>query len=213
MTNTTTTRERFDVMLNGVPVSHVNVPMLATSVVIESNGAKVEFVPADLPSHILNAALFKVISDKVLDAASGALMATIKAKLGDNAPPLSDDQKADFKTANAALITETAQIMLDKAVRALVEGSASFKGTPRDKAAADPLSALIDWLDDKAQRDLLKALIPTIGTIKKAPDRLPVIKAFLESDPAKRAKVEAMRDRAVAAAKALADEYAAMMNA
>lgn len=206
---TITTRDRFDVLLNGVNVAHVNVPMLATSLVIESNGAKVEFVPADLPSHILSAALFKVLSDKVLDAASGALAACIKAKHGDT--ELSADQKEDFKASNAAAITEQAQILLDKAIRALTEGTATFKGQTRDKAASDPLSALVAWLNESDQKDLLRAFIPTIGTVKKAPDRAPIIKAFLESDAAKRAKAEGMMTRAIAAQKALADELAAML--
>lgn len=205
----TKARDRFDVIINGVAVAHTNIAIPSTSVVIESNGAKVTFTPADLPSHILSAALFKVLTDKVLDAASGALAACIKAKHGDTA--LSDDQKETFKESNAAAITEQAQIMLDKAVRALMEGSATFKGQNRDKAAVDPLSALTAWLNDADQKDLLRALIPTISTIKKAPDRAPVIKAFLESDAAKRAKVETMMARAIAAQKALADELAAMM--
>lgn len=204
-----TTRDRFDVIVNGVAVAHANIAIPATSIVIESNGAKVEFAPADLPSHILSAALFKVLSDKVLDAASGALAACIKVKHGDT--ELSADQKETFKESNAAAITEQAQIMLDKAVRALTEGTATFKGQTRDKAAADPLSALVAWLNESDQKDLLRALIPTIGTVKKAPDRAPIIKAFLESDAAKRSKVETMMARAIAAQKALADELAAMM--
>jgi hypothetical protein len=209
-TTTTTTRERFDVIVNGEAVAHANIAIPATSIVIESNGAKVEFTPADLPSHILSAALFKVLSDKVLDAASGALAATIKAKLGDAAPALSDDQKETFKESNAAAITEQASIMLDKAVKALTDGTATFKGQAREKAN-DPLSALVAWLNESDQKDLLRALIPTIGAVKKSPDRAPIIKAFLESDAAKRAKVETMMARAIAAQKALADELAAMM--
>lgn len=205
----TKARDRFTVTENGMPMTYANAPIWGTSVVVESNGAKVEFCPADLPSQIINAALFKVLSDKVLDAASGALSACIKAKHGDT--ELSADQKETFKESNAAAITEQAQIMLDKAVRALTEGTATFKGQTRDKAAADPLSALTAWLNESDQKDLLRALIPTIGTIKKATDRAPIIKAFLESDAAKRAKVETMMARAIAAQKALADELAAMM--
>lgn len=196
---TETVRPRFDVVINGGAVAHVNVPMLATSLVIESNGAKVEFVPADLPSHVLNAALFKVMSDKVADAASGALAACIKAKHGETA--LSDDQKTAFKESNAAAITEQAQIMLDKAVRALTDGTATFKGQARDKPAVNPLEDLAKWLDDN-RAATVRDYIPTIGTVKKSADRLPVIVAWLESDAA--ALAEMMEDRAEDIARAVA---------